>query len=241
MPPRATPPIGPRPNAVPTRPVRRAGAFARVAALIVAGAVAASPGHAIEVVLDPPHESSGYVWVHLRLSDVFPPRVEESLARGMPATLHMHAELWRRRVGWFDRLESSFDASMRIRLEQWSRTYHVERRGADAVALASLDSVRAFLSAPLGLPVGRVGLLEPDVRYYVVLTATLKPLSVEDVMEGEGWLSGESEPRRSRLGVLTALPRSLFDAVRNFAGFGDQRGRAISPFFGLETLFPTSR
>ena len=59
----------------------------------------------------------------------------------------------------------------------------------------------------------------------------------EDVEEGEGWLSGEvEEKRRSGLGVLTAIPRSLFDAVRNFAGLGDQRARAITDDFRLEDL-----
>ena len=38
--------------------------------------------------------------------------------------------------------------------------------------------------------------------------------------------------------VITALPRSVFDAVRNFAGFGDQRARAISEDFAAESLTP---
>ena len=50
----------------------------------------------------------------------------------------------------------------------------------------------------------------------------------------EGWLSGEVvEKRNAGWGVLTALPRSVFDAVRNFAGLGDQRARAITPDFQL--------
>src|SRR5438093_7301958 len=94
-----------------------------------------------------------------------------------------------------------------------------------------------MLSRPLSLPAGRVGLLEPRARYYVVVSVTLKPLSVEDIEEGEGWLSGEVEnKRRAGLGILTAIPRSLFDAARNFAGFGDERARAITDDFELETL-----
>jgi hypothetical protein len=63
----------------------------------------------------------------------------------------------------------------------------------------------------------------------VVLSATVKPLSVEDVAEVEGWLSGEVRDQRgSGLGAITALPRSLFDAARNFAGLGDTRARAVS-------------
>jgi hypothetical protein len=37
--------------------------------------------------------------------------------------------------------------------------------------------------------------------------------------------------QHSGLGVLTSLPRSLFEAARNFAGFGDERSRLISAEF----------
>jgi len=48
----------------------------------------------------------------------------------------------------------------------------------------------------------------------------------------EGWLSGEVEEKRhSGFGVVTALPRAVFDAVRNFAGFGDEKTRALTDDF----------
>jgi hypothetical protein len=197
---------------------------------------------ALEAQLGAPRERDGYVWVDLSLSDLFPPRVAESLARGMPATLQLHAELWRRRSGWFDGLEQSYDASARMRYEVWSESYRVDRAGASSLRLSSLDSLRLVLSRPLALPVGRFEQLEPRQRYYIVVTSTLKPLSVEDVAEVEGWLSGEVRDQgRSRFGVITELPRSVFDAVRNFAGFGDQKARALSRDFTRADLRPARR
>lgn len=185
-----------------------------------------------------PREEQGWVRVDLRLGDVLSTRIEESLARGMPATLQLHGELWRRRTAWFDRLESSVDASLKVRYEVWSERYRVERPGLPALELASLDSVRTTLSRTISLPVGRVGQLETGGRYYVSVAATLRPLSVEDIAEGEGWLSGEVESRRGAgVGVLTSLPRSVFDAVRNVAGLGDQRARAVTADFDLASLF----
>jgi hypothetical protein len=187
------------------------------------------------------HEHAGYVWTEVALHDLFAPRIAESLSRGMPATLRLHADLWRRRRGWFDRLESSFDAELRIRFDVWSRAYRLERHGAPPASVSSLDSVVVALSRPLALRVGRVGQLDAGARYYVVVVATLKPLSIEDVKEIEGWLSGEVEKKRgSGFGVITELPRSVFDAVRNFGGFGDEKARAISPDFELRALFPPS-
>jgi DNA primase len=194
---------------------------------------------ALEVEVISMREHEGHLWTDVRLSGLFAPRVAESLSRGMPATLRMHTELWRRRRGWFDRLETSFDAEVRIRYDVWSRAYQLERRGAPAVGVATLDSVEAALQRPVALRVGRVGDLEPGARYYVIVTATLKPLSVEDVEEIEGWLSGEVKTTGGKgFGVITELPRSVFDAVRNFVGFGDQKARAISPDFELRELFP---
>lgn len=216
------------------RAPRRAAAGLLLAALLLLHASVAS---ALEVAVSRPHESGGYVWTDVVITDPFAIRVEESLSRGMPATLDLHAELWRRRSGWFDRLMNSADASIKIRYEVWSRTYRLQRRGAPDRVVADLESVRAELSGPMALPVARVDDLQEGARYYLVVSVTLKPLSVEDVEEGEGWLSGEVQTnRRSGVGVITAIPRSLFDAMRNFAGFGDQRARAITRDFMLGNL-----
>ena len=179
------------------------------------------------------------MWIDTQLDELFPDRVRESLGRGMPATLTIHAELWRSRSGWFDRMEDSHDASVRIRYEVWNHSYRIERAGEPALVLSTLDSVEIVLSQPAAVRVGRVGELKPQSYYYVVIFATLKPLSVEDIQEVEGWLSGEVQDKRSAgFGVITELPRALFDAVRNFAGFGDQRARAVSDPFSLRDLFP---
>jgi hypothetical protein len=198
----------------------------------------APAARALELTALPPRERGGYVWVDVQLGDLFAPRIAGSLARGMPATLTLHAELWRRRVGWFDRLENAFDAELRLRYDFRGAVYRIERTGAQPLEVPGLDSVRTVLSRPLALPVGRVGLLLTDPGYYVVVTATLKPLSVEDAAEVEGWLSGEvGGGREVPFGLLTGLPHSLFDAARNFAGFGDEHARAITDEFQLQDLF----
>ena len=199
--------------------------------------VGAGPARAIDIEPGAIAVRQGRVEVAVSVSDLFPPRVEESLVRGMPATLQVSAELWRRRTGWFDRLSGSFAGSVRIRYDVWSQRYLIDGTGLRARAVSTLDSVRTSLAAPFVLPLAARANLPDNGRYYVVVSATLKPLSVEDVEEGEGWLSGEVvDKRHSGLGVLTAVPRSLFDAVRNFAGLGDQRARAITDDFVLHEI-----
>jgi hypothetical protein len=207
--------------------------------LVLAGS---APAQALELAAQPPRERDGWVWVDVRLGDLFAPRVESSLARGMPATLRLHAELWRQRTGWFDRLESAFDAELRLRYDFRAGAYRLERDGARPLVLAGLDSVRAVLSRPLPLPVGRAALLSSAARYYVVVSATMKPLSVEDARQVEGWLSGEAGGSQDApWEVVTGLPFSLFDAARNFAGFGDEHARVLTEPFGPRDLAGSGR
>ena len=207
-------------------PTSRAAA---IAALCLATLAWPRPGWALEAAVAPPRERAGRVWADVQLTSVISPRVEQSLGRGMPARLQLHVELWRRRRLWFDRMEGDFDVSVRIRYEVWSRTYRLEWKGVAPVTLGTIDSVQTFLTQPLALPVGRSEKLQSGSRYYLAVVATLEPLTVEDIEEGEGWLSGEVKAQGgSGIGVVTALPRSLFDAARNFSGLGDERARAIS-------------
>ena len=195
---------------------------------------------ALELQISPPRERNGYVYIDAGVTDPFSTRTTESLQRGMPATLEVRAELWHHRTGWFDSFEGGFDARVRIQYEAWNEQWRIERAGAPPIYVSRFDSVATVLSRPWALPVARVQDLKPDRRYYVAVVAVLKPLSVEDVEEVEGWLSGEVRTQRGAgLGVITELPRSLFDAVRNFAGFGDRRTRISSDDFALRDLSPT--
>lgn len=178
---------------------------------------------------DPSRDAEGRIAVTFRLTDPLEPRVEQSLGRGMPATLLLHAELWRKRSGWFDRVERSVDATVRLRYDVWTHEWRLERAGLPAITVASVDSLELALSRPMALAFPGTARLAAGARCFVVLSATVKPLSVEDVEEVESYLSGEV--RGPRGGGITALPRSLFDTVRNFAGLGDSRARVVSAEF----------
>ena len=206
-------------------------------------ALLAPPARAFQLTaIRPVRDASGQLWVELRIEEPIEPRVANSLGRGMPATLTLHAELWRRRTAWFDRMERAVDASFRIRYDVWGDRWRLERPGGSTLTVSTLDSLATALERTLALPVAPLGRVGPDVACYVVVSASLRPLNVEDVEEVEGWLSGEVRVKqRSGLGLLTSLPRSLFEAARNFAGFGDERSRLISTEFTPANLPAVSR
>jgi hypothetical protein len=221
-----------RPRVPASRPPR-----APWVALVCVALACLDPGiaRALDLALTVPHARGGWVVVDARLGELFEDRVAQSLERGVPATIQVHAELWRRRGLWFDALEHTFDASVRVRYGTWDERYVVERRGAAAMHFATLDSVADYLARPWSLPAGRLAGLHATARHYVMVTVTLKPLSAEDAREVEGWISGD--PSAEGEGV-TSLPRGLFDAVRNVSGFGDRRARATSADFVPATLVP---
>jgi len=187
----------------------------------------------------PTRDTADQLWVEVQLDEPIEPRVASSLGRGMPATLTLHAELWRRRRGWFDRMERAVEATFRLRYDAWSDDWRLDRPGAPPLIVGTLDSLQGALEHTLALPVAPLEHMAPETSCYLVITASLRPLNVEDVEEVEGWLSGEvKEKRHSGLGILTGIPRSLFEAARNFAGFGDERSRLISTDFTPANLPP---
>jgi len=219
------------------RPSRSARVLA--GAMLVLGALlAAPPARAFEIAtVSVSRSEDGQLEVETRLTDPLEERVEHSLDRGMPATLQLHAELWRRREGWFDRMELGADAVLRLKYDAWNEEWRLERPGVAPIRVHSLDSLETALSRPLVLAVPGLRRVPTDARCYVVLTATLRPLNVEDVEEAEDWLAGQGrESAHGGFGVITQLPHSMFDAVRNFTGFGDSHDRARTPEFTPGTL-----
>ena len=203
-------------------------------------ALGAGSAQAFQITsIRPARDSSGQLWVEVQLEQPIEPRVASSLGRGMPATLTIHAELWRRRRGWFDRVERTVEATFRMRYDAWSDDWRLDRPGAPPLVVSTLDSLQSALEHTLALPVSPLEKIAPETSCYLVVSASLRPLNVEDVEEVEGWLSGEvKEKRHSGLGILTGIPRSLFEAARNFAGFGDERSRLISTDFTPANLPP---
>jgi hypothetical protein len=205
--------------------------------ILLIALLGAMPARALEARVDDVVQRGADLWMEGAVVDMFSSGLRAGLARGMPATVALHVELWRRRGAWFDRLENAWDRELRVRYDVWSDQWRLERPPEAPIVTAHLDSVEAEVARPFSLRLAPVSSLRSDTRYYVSFSVTVKPLTVEDAREIEGWLSGEVESkRRAGLGAITAVPISIFDAVRNFVGLGDHTTRAQSPDFTPEDL-----
>lgn len=227
-------PCRPHDRRAPARKPVRAATWPLVALLLAL----AGPAQAFKLTsIRPARDPGRNLWVEIRLEDPIEDRVAESLGRGMPATLTLHAELWRRRNGWFDRMEQAVDATFRMHYDAWSDTWRLSRPGEPMLNLGSLNQLELALSRTLALNVTSLTRYRPDVPCYLVVTASLRPLDVKDVEEVELWLSGEVRERRGRpFGFLTGIPVTIFDAAKSLAGFGDEHSRMISADFTPVTL-----
>jgi uncharacterized protein DUF4390 len=208
----------------------------RLAGALAAAALLAPSARALDIAVGFPRALDGNTVVDVRMSRPFSSRIRETLSRAMPATLLLHVELWRARSGWFDRLENGYDVLVRLRYDIAHDDYRIERRGMPPVAAPTLDSLEARLEAPFALPVARLDRIQPGHRYYVVIGVTLRPVSIEDAEEIDDVIFPEASKGGPGLGIITGVPRAIFDAVRNIAGLGDLRARAISQTFEAEDL-----
>jgi hypothetical protein len=213
----------------------RSALTAALAAAILAIALPPSAA-ALDLALGFPRAIGADGVVDVRLTAPFSGRIRESLSRAMPATLLIHVELWRARSGWFDRLETGYDVLVRLRYNVAEHDYRMERRGMPVVAAPSLDSLEGLLERPFTLPVTRLETLQHGKRYYVVVGVTMRPVSIEDAEEIDDVIFPDATDRGPGLGIITGVPRAIFDAVRNIAGLGDLRARALSQTFRVEDL-----
>src|SRR5690349_141022 len=107
-------------------------------ALLATLVLGVTTAHAFQVTsIRPAKDTHDQLWVEVQLEDPIEPRVASSLGRGMPATLTIHAELWRRRRGWFDRMERAVDATFRLHYDAWGDDWHLDRPGAPPLAFST--------------------------------------------------------------------------------------------------------
>jgi len=169
-------------------------------------------------------EMGDLVSAEVRLGGLFSVRAREALDRALPASLLVTVDVWRDRAGWFDQLVESRSLLYRIRYDAWGEDFDVGRGTEEAQHLGSLDDVADSLSRPLRVPLMPQDRLTPGHRYYLVVTASLRPLTPEGLHEIEDFLShnGHARPGPFPSGSLAQLPRSFFSVLTALSGFGDE-------------------
>lgn len=228
---------------------RRARRHAGLAVAVLLAAPSAAAHAEFSVAVDPPRpaatvdtdgsshdaaqdsaaaDSARVLVASFRLDDLFEDR-DERLGEGLAATLTVTVDLWRVREGWWDALTASQTLTYRFRREPGRDAYVV--RNPDRTTGDFPD--RAALSAHLER-VHELGLGPPErfpkgTRFYVIVRAALKPLTLDDLEELDAWLSGDVAEGRG--GGLLGVPRALAGLVVDLSGMGDRSAAGRSAEF----------
>ena len=203
---------------------RRAPWRAIVSAAILATAVLAEPAlgaNDLGLTVDSVRVESGTLRIDYDVERPFTPQLEETLLRGMPATIGIEIGLWKKRTFWFDKLVLAIHSEHKVVHDLWTRSFRVLSGSAPPQRriATSLDSLQAMLFTARGIPIATVSDLDSTGTYYVSVRVRIQPVDTEDLGEIERWLSGESnDPRRAEQG----LPRYLLGLAVAFSGLGER-------------------
>jgi len=199
---------------------------------------------AFAAVVDRVFIRSDSLLVDFSMDGLLSERIRDGLNRGLPMTMTYEVSLWRERSSWWDALESRTLTLFKVQRNVWDDRYFVDDEAGRRVWLPDLDALGRHLSRRRGETVAPLDGLEPDARYYVVVSPSLRPLTIEDIEEVEAWLTGEiSEGREEGAwSVITSMPSFFFGLFVDLAGLGDKSTLAESGRFRLDAaLFPTER
>jgi hypothetical protein len=196
---------------------------------------AARAGNDLGLTVGPVDSVGGAICVTYAVESPFTPRLEETLLRGMPATVTFEVGLWRRRTLWFDKLVLAITSEHKVVYDPWAQAFRVRSGGAPRKPrlVPSLDSLKSVLFSERRLPLVSFAALDSTARYYVSVRTTIRPLSPEDLGEVEDWLSGEV---KGPSGAPRGVPGYQLGIAVNLSGLGDRTALAKSVIFRTPLL-----
>jgi hypothetical protein len=195
------------------------------------------PASAVEIVGTAVARSGDWVTTTLSVQKAFSDRISQTVDRGMPVTVVVTVDVWQDRAGWFDRLVGEQTVMLRAFRNAWSDDFTLRRDGDGDRTISDLKSLQQEIARPMRVRVVPVSRLTPGDRYYAIVQASVKPLTVEDLETVEKWLSGEAKRSgKPGPGSIAKLPRYLVGVLANLSGFGDEVARWRSGHFTIDSL-----
>lgn len=196
------------------------------------------PARSSELLVERLGVSQGQLCAQVLLVDLFEARTRNAVASGLPITVRFSTELWRDRSRWFDQNVDARVENFRVRWNPRERTYALAHPGPGhrIDEYERLDDLVADLSHRI-LAVHPRWALDERSRYFVSVEVAVRPLTLEEFRELDGWVGGQirggdepsdvPEEGGSGEGISGAVLGFLLD----LSGFGDIILRGRTPDF----------
>ncbi|MBI5838006.1 MAG: DUF4390 domain-containing protein [Candidatus Eisenbacteria bacterium] len=175
----------------------------------------------LRLELEQVEAGSGWCWTDFSLLHALEGRTHDDLRHGRPLTFLYTVELWRERSHWFDALIASRTLEVRLRYDPWQEIYAVAGLGPDIRQYLTAEEAEAGVSRHVHLKTAPLDKLQDENRYYLVIRADIKTLTLHDLTEVEGWLRGEVQAESDKGGGL-GIARSLMRVMLGVSGLGDR-------------------
>jgi hypothetical protein len=208
------------------------------AVLLAALGTLPRPAGATELVLEQLGVADGEVRARVRIVDLLDAGTRRAVASGLPVTVRVSVDLWRDRRRWFDEHVDARVSAYRLRWDPRERWYTLTHPGpARRVdTYERLDDLLADLEER-DIPVHPQGALDRGARYFAVIEVAVRPLTLEEFRDLDGWLGGKlrgaGDPGAApdSAGSEEGLSGAVFGFLLDAAGFGDVIRRERTPPF----------
>jgi hypothetical protein len=181
----------------------------------------------------------------VRAEELLDPRTRGAVASGLPITVRFTADLWRERRRWFDQHVAARAETFRIRWDPRERVYTLSYPGPGrrVDAYQRLDDLLEDLSWH-EIAVHPRGTLDERSRYFVALEVAVRPLTLEEFRDLEGWVGGrirggeEPPDAAEESGDGEGVPGAVLGFLLDLSGFGDVILTGRTPSFRPAELLP---
>ncbi len=188
----------------------------------------AGPAPAAELAVREVGVARGDVVARVVLTEPLDVATRNAVASGLPITVRYAVDLWRHRRHWFDQHVDARVESFRIRWDPRERFYTLEYpgRGNRLDTFVTLDELLGEL-AVRDIPIHPRGALGETSRYFAVVEVAIRPLTLDEFRELDGWIEGklggaDAPPDAPVDAAGEGLPGAVLDFLLGMAGFGDR-------------------
>ncbi|MGH7491533.1 MAG: DUF4390 domain-containing protein [bacterium] len=180
---------------------------------------------------------AGHLRIDFHADSLLTVRLLANMRRGVTSATRFRVQLWRKRSWLLSGVVAERAFEIKATFDPWEQQFLLQTPDERRLT-RSLDYVKDRWQQHRGLSLADSSQLHPKHRYYVVVEASLEPVSRESLQEIRGWLAGEMKSITKRDSANASPPDGnrdfqdrVLDTVLDLTGLGEKAVSIRSEFF----------